>query len=218
MDILLPQAYLIGLILLLGGAAVVIAVQVIRVRRDESALARLEGQAKGGDGKDPAVLYELGSVQLRKRLYAQAVDTLRLAQKKSGGEPPEAQALIQNALGFSLAAQSNYASAIRHYKSALQAKPDYPVALNNLGYAFERQGKPEDARDTYAKALSLDPTNKTTIKRLKLLDRRFPADLNVPATSGQGMASNTSDSGPAAGASSTGSKSAPKPSPTKTPA
>ncbi len=217
MDILLPQAYLIGLILLLGGAAVVIALQVIRVRRDESALARLEGQAKGRDGKDPAVLYELGSVQLRKRLYAQAVDTLRLAQKKSGGEPPEAQALIQNALGFSLAAQSNYASAIRHYKAALQAKPDYPVALNNLGYAFERQGKPDEARDTYAKALSLDPTNKTTLKRLKLLDRRFPADVKAPAASGQGMAPSTGDSVPSTGASSTG-KSAPKPSPTNTPA
>jgi tetratricopeptide (TPR) repeat protein len=218
MDILLPQAYLIGLILLLGGAAVVIALQVMRVRRDEAALARLEGQAKGGDGKDPAVLYELGSVQLRKRLYAQAVDTLRLAQKKSGGEPPEAQALIQNALGFSLAAQSNYASAIRHYKAALQAKPDYPVALNNLGYAFERQGKPDEARDTYAKALSLDPTNKTTLKRLKLLDRRFPAELKAPATSGQGMAAGTGEPGSSsAGSTSTGSKSSPKPSPTNTP-
>lgn len=47
MDILLPQAYLIGLIVLLGGAAVVIGFQLVRVRRDEAALSRLEGQGKG---------------------------------------------------------------------------------------------------------------------------------------------------------------------------
>jgi len=46
------------------------------------------------------------SVQLRKRMYAQAVASLQLALKRSAGEPDEAQALMQNALGFSLAAQN----------------------------------------------------------------------------------------------------------------
>jgi hypothetical protein len=47
---------------------------------------------------------ELGSVQLRKRLYAEAATSLKLALKGADGEPAEAQALIQNALGFALAA------------------------------------------------------------------------------------------------------------------
>ena len=46
MDHLLPQAYLIGLIVLLGGAAVVVARQIFRVRRDEATLNRLEGVTK----------------------------------------------------------------------------------------------------------------------------------------------------------------------------
>ena len=40
-------------------------------------------------------LYELGSVQLRKRLYPQAAATLKQALKRLSGEPDEARALIE---------------------------------------------------------------------------------------------------------------------------
>ena len=43
MDFSLPQAYLLGLIVLLGTAAVLVARPLLRVRRDEAALARLLG-------------------------------------------------------------------------------------------------------------------------------------------------------------------------------
>jgi len=61
MDFSLPQAYLTGLLVLLSGAAVVVARQLLRVRRDEAALARLEAQ---GRDSEPSVadLYELVSV------------------------------------------------------------------------------------------------------------------------------------------------------------
>ena len=170
MDVSLPQAYLIGLLLLLGTAAVLVARQILRVRRDESALARLEAQAKAGD-KSAGDLYELASVQLRKRLYGQATENLKLAAKRASGEPSEAQALIENALGFALAAQSNYNGAIKHYRAALRAKSDYPVALNNLAFALEKQQKSEEAKETYAKVLELDAANKTAKRRLKRLER-----------------------------------------------
>ena len=170
MDVSLPQAYLIGLLLLLGTAAVLVARQILRVRRDESALARLEAQAKAGD-KSAGDLYELASVQLRKRLYGQATENLKLAAKRASGEPSEAQALIENALGFALAAQSNYSGAIKHYRAALRAKSDYPVALNNLAFALEKQQKSDEAKETYAKVLELDAANKTAKRRLKRLER-----------------------------------------------
>jgi len=170
MDVSLPQAYLIGLLLLLGTAAVLVARQILRVRRDESALARLEAQAKAGD-KTAGDLYELASVQLRKRLYGQATENLKLAAKRASGEPSEAQALIENALGFALAAQSNYNGAIKHYRAALRAKSDYPVALNNLAFALEKQQKSDEAKETYAKVLELDAANKTAKRRLKRLER-----------------------------------------------
>jgi len=170
MDFSLPQAYLGGLLVLLSGAAVVVGRQILRVRRDESALARLESLQRDGE-QSVADLYELGSVQLRKRLYGQATETLKRAAKRAADEPAEARALIENALGFSIAAQGNYSAAIRHYRAALQAKADYPVALNNLAFALEKQQKAEEARATYQKVLELDGANRTAQKRLKRLDK-----------------------------------------------
>ena len=137
MDALLPQAYLIGLVVILGVAAVVVARQVWRVRSDEVTLAKLEQQGSG-EPASAATLYELGSAQLRKRLYGQATDSLKQALKRAQaeGEPGEALALIENGLGFALAAQGNVKAAIPHYRKALQAKADYPVALNNLAFAL----------------------------------------------------------------------------------
>jgi tetratricopeptide (TPR) repeat protein len=168
MDISLPQAYLLGLILLLGVVAVVVGRQVWRVRQDEIRLANLERDCTG-PSTDSASLYELGSVQLNKRLYGQAVATLKRAIKQADQEPPEAQALIQNALGFSLAAQQNHPEAVRHYRIALRAKPDYPVALNNLAYSLEKQLKQEEALELYRQVIKLEPKNRTAGRRLKLL-------------------------------------------------
>jgi len=168
MEITLPQAYLLGLIALLGVVAVVVGRQVFRVRRDEARLAKLELQCNGMK-VEAASLYELGSVQLDKRLFAQAVTTLKKAVKQLDNEPAEAQALVQNALGFSLAAQQNHNDAIRHYRLALRAKADYPVALNNMAFSLEKLQKAEDAINAYVQVLGLEPTNNTALKRLKLL-------------------------------------------------
>jgi tetratricopeptide (TPR) repeat protein len=176
MQELLPQAYLIGLIVLLGAAAVLVGRQILRVRKDEQALALLSSAGPGGAAPTDSVgLYELASVQLRKRLYGQAMDNLKLALRKAQAEkaPDEARALIENAYGFALAAQSKFSEAIRHYRSALQVKPDYPVALNNLAYALGKQGETQEASDTYAKVLALEPSNGTARKGLKTMERRL---------------------------------------------
>jgi len=175
MQELLPQAYLIGLIVLLGAAAVLVGRQILRVRKDEQALARLSAAGPGGAPPTDSVgLYELASVQLRKRLYGQAVDNLKLALRKAQAEkaPDEARALIENAYGFALAAESKFSEAVRHYRSALQIKPDYAVALNNLAYALGKLGEPQEARDTYARVLDLEPANGTARKGIKTMERR----------------------------------------------
>ena len=68
MNSFLPQTYLLGLIGLLAVAAVIAGRQLLRVRRDELELIRLE-QSEAGSSKDAGDLYELACVQLRKRLY-----------------------------------------------------------------------------------------------------------------------------------------------------
>lgn len=172
MDNLLPQAYLFGLVAILLVVAVVVGRQIWRVRRDELALARLDQPGEAAPG-NAATLYELASVQLRKRLYGQAVDNLKRALKlaEANNEPSEARALIQNALGFGLAAQNNYKAAVRHYRAALAAKAEYPVALNNLAFALEKQGKLDEAQEAYQQSLALDGSNKTARKRLQRLER-----------------------------------------------
>ena len=168
---LLPQTYLLGLVGLLAIAAVVVGRQLLRVRRDESQLQQLEqsGAAKSRQASD---LYELGSVQLRKRLYPQATATLKQALKRLGDEPDEARAVIENALGFALAAQKDYEGASKHYKLALKAKPNYPVALNNLGYAQDKLLNVEEALTLYRRTLEIEPSNGTAKRVVKKLEKR----------------------------------------------
>ena len=83
----------------------------------------------------------------------------------------EARALIENALGYALAAEKDFTTAVRHYKAALRAKEDYPVAINNLAYAQERLLDNEEACALYRQTLVLDPKNKTARKRLNRLER-----------------------------------------------
>ena len=168
---LLPQTYLLGLVGLLAIVAVVVGRQLLLVRRDETRLMQLE-QAGTAQSRQSADLYELGSVQLRKRLYPQAAATLKQALKRLGNEPDEARALIENALGFALAAQKDYEAASKHYRLALKAKPDYPVAINNLAYAQNKLLKIEEAIGLYKKTLEFEPDNDTAKKAVKKLEKR----------------------------------------------
>ncbi|MCY3536611.1 MAG: tetratricopeptide repeat protein [Synechococcus sp. SB0662_bin_45] len=177
MDSPLPSLYLAGLVVLLAILSVVIGIQVWKVRRDEATLQRLQQQLRDGKA-DPVKLYELGSVQLRKRLFPQAVATLNKAAQGAGQEPSEGQALIHNALGYALAAQKQYAQAVRHYRKALEAKPDYPVALNNLGHALERRQQRQEAAKAYAQTLALDAGNAIAKRRLQRLEKARASTLD----------------------------------------
>jgi len=170
MTLNLPQTYLIGLSLLLFIIAILVGRQIFKVRKEELKLIQLEKE-DSNTKEDSAKMYELASVQLKKRLYPQATSTLKQALKKLDGEPDEAKALIENALGFALAAQNDFKSAVIHYKKALTAKSEYPVALNNLGFAYQRLLKEDEAYKHYQEVLKLDPNNKTAIAQVKRLER-----------------------------------------------
>ena len=173
----LPQTYLIGLCLLLVIIAILVGRQLYKVRKDEMKLIKLEKE-NSNTKEDSAKMYELASVQLKKRLYPQATSTLKQALKKLDGEPEEAKALIENALGFALAAQNDFKSAVIHYKKALIAKSEYPVALNNLGFAYQRLLQEDEAYKNYKEVLKLDPKNKTAISQIKRLERIIGKDRN----------------------------------------
>ena len=63
-----------------------------------------------------------------------------------------------------------------HYKKALTAKSEYPVALNNLGFAYQRLLKEDEAYKNYQEVLKLDPNNKTASSQIKRLERIIGKD------------------------------------------
>ena len=57
-------------------------------------------------------------------------------------------------------AQSNlWNEALYRWQKAVELDPTYSAAWNNLAIAYEHEGKFEDAKKAYEKALELDPKN-----------------------------------------------------------
>ncbi len=171
MEISSFQSYLIILFVILVIISIFVFRQFLRTRKDESSLVKFE--QKGLNAIDKASeLYEFGSIQIKKRLYSEATRTFLKAIENYEEEPNEAKAIIQNALGFSYAAQNEFKKAIKHYNTAIKSLPEYTIALNNLASAQQRLLEYELAYETYKKVLVIDPTNKTALKKTKELETR----------------------------------------------
>ena len=171
MEISSFQSYLIILFIVLIIISVFVFRQFLRTRKEELNLVKFE--QKGLDSLTKVSdLYEFGSVQIKKRLYSEATKTFLKAIDLYEKEPLEAKAIIENALGFSFAAQNEFKKAIKHYNHAIKFLPKYPIALNNLASAQQRLLEYELAYKTYKKVLEIDPNNKTAIKKSKELEKR----------------------------------------------
>lgn len=170
-----PILYVSLLLGLLSIAAVVLFRQILKTRKVESALNRLQSKLSKEKGTAQEY-YELGSIYLDKKIFAQAIVLFQKALKAE--DLPDAEsALVFNALGFAYFAQEQYDLAIRQYKEALKADPSYVTALNNLGHAYERKQLTAQALEAYDQALALDPNNATAQRRAESLRKRL-----VPST------------------------------------
>ncbi|HEY9727407.1 MAG TPA: tetratricopeptide repeat protein [Chroococcales cyanobacterium] len=171
METQLPYIYLLVLLVLLGSAAWAIIRQVLKTRKVESSLSRLERKLKKERGTVQEY-YELGSIYLDKKMFAQAIVLLQKSLKGSDSEQ-ESVAPVHNALGFAYFAQEQYDRAIREYKEALKQNPGYVTALNNLGLAYERKKLTAQALETYEEALKHEPNNSTAKRRAESLRKRL---------------------------------------------
>ena len=171
MEISSFQSYLLILFVVLIIIAIFVFRQFLKTRREELNLVKFE--QKGLDSlMQASELYEFGSIQIKKRLYSEATKTFLKAVENYEKEPNEAKAIIQNALGFSYAAQNKFKKAIKHYNYAIESLPEYPIALNNLASAQQRLLEYDLAYATYKKVLVIDPNNKTAIKKSQELEKR----------------------------------------------
>ncbi|MEM9245345.1 MAG: tetratricopeptide repeat protein [Cyanobacteria bacterium P01_F01_bin.153] len=171
MDSNLVLSYIVLLIILLSGAAFFVLRQAFKTRRMESTMNKLQKKvsAREATAKD---YYELGSIYLDKRLFAQAVGQLQQALKNREEMEPENVAIIYNALGYGYVAQEQYDMALRQYKSAVKAFPEYATAWNNLAFAYEKKQLISQALEAYENVLAIEPGNSVAKRRAGSLRKR----------------------------------------------
>lgn len=166
-----PVIYVAALLVLLSAVGIFLFQQVFKTRKLENALSRL--QRKLAKEKGTALeYYELGSILLDKRIYAQAIANLQKAIKSEELEG-DALAAVYNALGYAYFAQEQFDLAMKQYKEALKLSPEYVTAMNNLGHSYERKQMTTKALEMYEQALSLDPKNGTAKRRAESLKKRL---------------------------------------------
>ncbi|HEY9636393.1 MAG TPA: tetratricopeptide repeat protein [Coleofasciculaceae cyanobacterium] len=167
----LPIVYLSVLLVLLGAAGWLIVRQVLKTRKVETTLSRLEKKLKKERGTVQEY-YELGSIYTDKKLFAQAIVVFQKGLKSGEGEE-ENLAPVHNALGYAYCAQEQYDIAIREYKEAIKLDPGYVTALNNLGHVYERKKLTVQALQAYEEALKYEPNNVTAKRRAESLRKRL---------------------------------------------
>jgi tetratricopeptide (TPR) repeat protein len=167
----LPIIYLVVFLILLLITGFFVFRQLLRTRKIESALSRLENKLQKEDGTAQEY-YELGSIYLDKKLLVQAIATLQKALKAEGLDESD-KAPIYNALGYAYFAQEQYDLSIRNYKEAIKLEPEYVTAYNNLGHAYEQKKLTTQALEMYDKAIALEPKNETALRRSQALKRRL---------------------------------------------
>lgn len=170
-----PVVYVSLLLVLLSIAGVAVFRQIFKTRRTESVLNRLQSKLSKEKGTAQEY-YELGSIYLDKKVYAQAINLFQKSLKSEDLTEPDS-ALVYNALGFAYFAQEQYDLAIRQYKEALKANPNYVTALNNMGHAYERKQLTAPALEAYEQVLAIEPQNVTAKRRAESLKKRL-----IPST------------------------------------
>ena len=166
-----PIFYLSLLLGLLVAAGITLTRQVLKTRKTEMALSRLQDKVAKEKGTAQEY-YELGSIYLDKKIFSQAILLFQKALKADEISPEET-APIYNALGFAYFAQEQYDLAIKQYKEAIKLSADYVTALNNLGHAYEKKQLMTQALESYDQALTVAPTNETAKRRAESLRKRL---------------------------------------------
>jgi tetratricopeptide (TPR) repeat protein len=168
MDSNLAIAYLGALVFILAGVIWLVIRQIIKARSLEKVISDLQPKLQKEKGT-PEDYYQLGSVYLRKKLYAQAIALFNKALKEGGSNVPE----VYNALGFSYFAQEQYDLAIKNYKEAISLQDGYITAINNLAHAYEKKRLIPQAIEMYEQVLTLDDKNEIAKRRLTSLRKQF---------------------------------------------
>ncbi len=137
-----------------------------------SAVVLLE-RARENDPNDIQGLVELGNAYLRTNEYELALEAYETARVLSKDK-------IQHDHRVSLAQMQvkaeQDAKAMENLEQVISEAPDYPFAISAKGSLLQSQGKFDEAREYFAKASELDPTNGENYRLLLASHKAKPGD------------------------------------------
>lgn len=107
--------------------------------------------------------------QLRPLTYIPLVLALVLVTDSAQGAGLRDEAASYRSEGYRLQQRGDYAGAITNYQKAAELDPPSPALQNDLGIAFEGQGRWDRAEHSYLQALNLDPEYVEAYSNLALL-------------------------------------------------
>lgn len=90
-------------------------------------------------------------------LLAAALTLMLAAPAVSANSRSDAKAQVE--FGIEVARRDLWKEAEYRWRRATEIDPSYAAAWNNLGIAYEQEGKFDEAREAYEKALALEPGN-----------------------------------------------------------
>tara|TARA_B100001142_G_scaffold227014_1_gene225130 strand:- start:27 stop:557 length:531 start_codon:yes stop_codon:yes gene_type:complete len=173
MDNIVPVLYLSILLISLLVLSFFIGRQIVERKKIEDDLSILQNKIRNKEA-NAEDYYELGSIYLSKKLFDQAILQFRYALQVWKNEDFEGISRLYNTIGFTYSETEQYELAIYYYQEALKSDENYNIALNNLGYAYEKQRMIKEAISTYKKVIETEPQNETAISRIQVLKRRIP--------------------------------------------
>ena len=94
---------------------------------------------------------------MRRALLACPLALLLLATPAAASDRTKAQEQVE--FGIQVAQNGLWNEALYRWQKAVEIDPTYAAAWNNLAIAYEHEGKFEDAKKAYEKALELDAKN-----------------------------------------------------------
>lgn len=94
---------------------------------------------------------------MQRRVFVFLAALLLAASAASASDRSKAKEQVE--FGIKVAQNGLWNEALYRWKRAVELDPSYAAAWNNLAIAFEHEGRFEEARQAYEKALQLDAKN-----------------------------------------------------------